>query len=327
MKQGILSRTIGSIRSLCALKKKGKKVGRLKFKSFVSSIPLKQHGNTYSILDSKHIHIQNIDEPLRVHGIDQLQGLELANANFVQRAGDYYLLVTCYRDKQPEPEQPLPVAGIDFNIEAGCQMVLDCNIAIGFDEQPPVRVKKFQKDIARKDRTNKALGRSKYTKNRNKSKKGCQKEHRRATNIKANIRQQMMSILKRTFKVLCTQVECFKGWQKLWGKRILGTALAGIMKQLNQLPTTRLVERFIPTTSECSSCHCRGERLPLDQKVFVCSHPECGLVINRHVNAALNMIYHAGLERPGESVEKQTAVRILWEKLLKLPHVRVSLLQ
>jgi putative transposase len=75
MKQGILSRTMGSIRSLCALKKQGKKVGRLKFKSLVSSIPLKQHGNTYIILDGKHIHIQNIEEPLRVHGIDQLQGL------------------------------------------------------------------------------------------------------------------------------------------------------------------------------------------------------------------------------------------------------------
>src|SRR5579863_6101146 len=52
MKQGLLSRTQGSIRSLRALKKQGKKVGRLKFKSFVSSIPLKQPGNTYTVLDS-----------------------------------------------------------------------------------------------------------------------------------------------------------------------------------------------------------------------------------------------------------------------------------
>jgi putative transposase len=326
MKQGLLSRTQGSLRSLSALKKKGKKVGRLKFKPFVSSIPLKQHGNTYVILDSKHIHIQNIEEPLRVHGIEQLQGLELANANLVQRSGDFFLMVTCYRDKQPEPEPPLPVAGIDFNIQAGCQMVLDCGIAIGFEQQPPVRVQKHQKDIARKDRTNQAQGRTKYTQNRSKSQKRLQKEHRKATNLKTNIRRQLMSVLKRTFKILCTQVECFKGWQKLWGKRILGAALAGILKQLNQLPTTRLVARFIPTTSECSSCHCQGERLSLDQKTFVCSNPECGLILNRHVNAALNMIFYSGLERPGESVEQQTAVRHLWERLSKLPHVRVSLL-
>ena len=49
-------------------------------------------------------------------------------------------------------------------------------------------------------------------------------------------------------------------------------------------------------------------------------------ILNRHVNAALNMIFYAGSERPGASVERQTAVRHLWEQLLRLPHVRVSLL-
>ncbi len=204
--------------------------------------------------------------------------------------------------------------------------MLDCGIAIGFEEQPPLRVKKFQKAIARKDRANQAAGRSKYTNNRNKCRQSLQKQHRKATNIKTNLRRQILHLLKTTFQVLCTQVECFKGWQRLWGKRLLGTALAGILKQLNTLPTTRRVERFVPTTSECSRCHRRGESLPLDQKTFVCSNPECRLVIHRHVNAALNMIFHSGSERPGESVERQTAVRILWEKLSQLPHVRVSLL-
>ena len=89
-----------------------------------------------------------------MHGIDQLRDAELASATFVRRSGDYYLMVTCFKERQPEPEQPLAIAGIDFNIEAGAQMVLDCGIAIGFDEQPPLRVKKLQKDLARLDRTN-----------------------------------------------------------------------------------------------------------------------------------------------------------------------------
>ena len=40
MKQSIKTRTFGSIKALSSLKKKGKKVGWLKFKSFVNSIPL-----------------------------------------------------------------------------------------------------------------------------------------------------------------------------------------------------------------------------------------------------------------------------------------------
>ncbi len=88
-----------AIGALCSLKKKGRRVGRLKFKSAVNSIPLKQPGNTYRILDKRHIKIQNIKEPLRVFGIDQLQERDLANANLIQRSGDFYLMVTCFESK------------------------------------------------------------------------------------------------------------------------------------------------------------------------------------------------------------------------------------
>jgi len=205
MKQGLLSRIQSSLYTLSTLKKKGKTVGRLKYKPIVTSIPLKQHGNTYRIVDSHNIKIQNVSEPLRVNGIEQLEGMELANANLVQRLGDFYLMVTCYEEKPLEQEQPCPVAGIDFNIEAGCQMVLSCGIAIGFDVQPSPSVKKYQKKLARQDRTNKNAGRSKYTKNRSKTKTKLQKAHRKATNIKTEIRRQVVHVLKTTFKILCTQ--------------------------------------------------------------------------------------------------------------------------
>jgi putative transposase len=63
MKQGILSRIADSLSALSALKKKGRKVGALKFKPFINSIPLKQFNNTYRIVDNSHIRIQNIHHP------------------------------------------------------------------------------------------------------------------------------------------------------------------------------------------------------------------------------------------------------------------------
>jgi putative transposase len=327
MKQGLLSRIHTSIRTLSALKKQGKKVGRLKFKSRVSSIPLKQHGKTYKVVDPSHIKIQNLPEPLRVHGIEQLDDLELANAHLVEDAGDYYLYVTGCRDKNAETEKPCSAAGIDFNIQAGCQIVLDCEVAIGFDVPISPAVKKHQKKLARQDRTNKKQGRSKHTKNRKKTHDKLKKAHRKANHIKAEIRNKVIHALKSIFAILCTQDDNFRGWQRLWGRRVLQTALAGIMQQLKRLPTTRLVDRYEATTSLCSQCHCRVEPLPLGQEEFVCSNPECGFRCNRHVNAARCMISHSGLEQAGAPVERQIAARLLCERLANLSHVRVSLLR
>ncbi|WXG44254.1 MAG: hypothetical protein WED04_09505 [Promethearchaeati archaeon SRVP18_Atabeyarchaeia-1] len=53
MKQSIITRTLDNMKGLANLKANGHKAGRLRFKSEVRSIPLKQYGNTYSIPDKK----------------------------------------------------------------------------------------------------------------------------------------------------------------------------------------------------------------------------------------------------------------------------------
>jgi len=58
MRQSIITRTQQNIRGLARVKAKGHKVGRLKFKSYVNSIPLKQYGNTYKLINGKYLQIQ-----------------------------------------------------------------------------------------------------------------------------------------------------------------------------------------------------------------------------------------------------------------------------
>ena len=60
MKQEILYDAQDSIINLSKKKANGGKVGQLKFKSYTQSIPLKQFGNTYKIINGKYIKIQNI---------------------------------------------------------------------------------------------------------------------------------------------------------------------------------------------------------------------------------------------------------------------------
>ena len=97
MKQALLERAHDNIRGLGQRKIKGHQVGALKFKSRIRSIPLKQYGNTYTILDSKYVRIQCIKQKIRVNGLDQLpEEAEIANGILLESHGDYYLAITTY---------------------------------------------------------------------------------------------------------------------------------------------------------------------------------------------------------------------------------------
>ena len=62
IKQATHSRMLDSIKALSVLKKNGHKVGKLKFKSRINSIPLKQFGITYKFHTSKknYVKVQGI---------------------------------------------------------------------------------------------------------------------------------------------------------------------------------------------------------------------------------------------------------------------------
>ncbi|MDO9517510.1 MAG: hypothetical protein Q7J10_05595 [Methanosarcinaceae archaeon] len=92
MKQGLISRTQDNIRGLAEKKKNGYKIGKLKYKSEYQSIPLKQYGRTYEILNEKYIRIEKIKQKLKVIGLKQIpEGADIANGTLIHRNGDYYL--------------------------------------------------------------------------------------------------------------------------------------------------------------------------------------------------------------------------------------------
>ncbi len=106
MRQSIIRRTVDNIRGLAQLKANGHKMGKLKFKSEVKSVPLKQYGNTYEILDGKYIRIQGIKQKLRVRGLEQLpEGVDVANGNLIRRNGGYHLSITTYQTRENQEKK------------------------------------------------------------------------------------------------------------------------------------------------------------------------------------------------------------------------------
>jgi hypothetical protein len=73
----------------------------------------------------------------------------------------------------------------------------------------------------------------------------------------------VVKVLKDTFRQIVFQKETIRGWQRRWGSRVQGTALAAILEQLKTLPTAQMVDRFLPTSRECCCCGYRNAELTL----------------------------------------------------------------
>lgn len=51
-----------------------------------------------------------------------------------------------------------------------------------------------------------------------------------------------------------------------------------------------LADRWFPSTKRCSGCSHIKEEMDLSERIYVCDNPQCGLVIDRDLNAARNLV-------------------------------------
>jgi transposase len=278
MKQGIKARIFSSLSTLSALKAKGYKVGKLKFRSEVKCIPLKQHNNTFTILkQSKRIKIQGIKRPLKVNGLNQLPKVyEVGNANLIKTGNDFYVKITIFipREIRNVPDKSI---GIDF----GCttQLTLSNGEKIAYQVPVSRRLRKLDQRLSRK---------IKNSKNRNKNLVLREKEYSNLTNKRKEIKNQIVSKLVKNYKTIIFQDESIESWKiNGHGKKVQFSAMGGIISALRSKAVTPIVvEKYYPSTQLCSRCGSRqkiGERI----RTYLC--PSCGITIDRDINAAINI--------------------------------------
>ncbi|MEM0166906.1 MAG: hypothetical protein QXI46_05725 [Thermoplasmata archaeon] len=147
MKQYIIKRLQSNNKSLIILKAKGKKTGKIRYKKALHSIPLMQYGITYWInANDKTVHIQGLGD-FKVNGIDQIPwNGEFANANFIERNGDYFLHVVVYTPKEEKVHNGRAI-GIDLGIKN--QITFSNGIKVQYAIPMPERVKRLYKSFSR----------------------------------------------------------------------------------------------------------------------------------------------------------------------------------
>lgn len=282
MKQSVIAGITSSIRTLASLKKKGKKVGGLKFRSRYNSLDLKQYGGTHKLRGSK-VKIQNVPGWLRVHGTEQLDDYELANAKLINKPDGYYLKVTAFIDSSKAVQHVFDhnsVIGIDMGVKTHITTSNgdEFNVTVGETD----RLKRLQRKLSRQESG---------SNNRNKTRQKIGVEYQKMDRRKDELANQIVSELL-AYEVVVFQDDNISGWKnrKGWvkaGRRLQHSVLGRVKSKLKRHPRTVMLARFEPTTQRCGECGAKTKH-DLSQRNFVCS--VCGFTEPRDKHAARMMI-------------------------------------
>jgi len=317
VKQEIADRLKDNLRALSQLKRKGHKVGGLKPKPFVNSIPLKQYGVTFTLdRDKNRVRIQKLGS-FRVLGLRQIPpDGEIGNALLVRKPSGYYLHVTCYLPKESASREPIGEAiAIDFGVYA--KLTLSNGIKLDFELRETERLKTLQRKLVRA---------KKGSKNKEKLRLLLRREYEKIARRRRDIHNKVLAFL-RGYRKVVFQEDFVKGWTRLFGGQVHSSGVGGLKARLrDSLATPVPVDRFEPTTKECFACG-RPHELSLGDRVLRC---ECGWTCDRDHNAALVILRKGlglspdqavGLDRPElKPLEREAIMRILGSN----PYIRIS---
>ena len=272
-----------SIKSLSTKKKRGEKIGRLRFKSECNSIRLLQYGITHQLRGSR-FKIQGIKDPIRVTGLKQLskyENIDYTISHLLYDGVDYYVLLTCFTDKE---EKSLKKSSKDeiIGVDMGCSttITLSNGLKVNISVEESDRLKRLQRILGRK---------TKRSNNWYKVHRKIRKEYNRMNNKKEDVSNKIVSELLK-YKTVVIQDELLSQWhQNEWCSTTVQHSILGRIKSKLQRHKDQVyvLDSSLPTTQHCFHCGTDTKHDP-SKRVFVCS--SCGYEEDRDIHAAKNMI-------------------------------------
>jgi putative transposase len=211
-------------------------------------------------------------------------GGKLKQVTISKRAGKYFasfLIETI--EYNPKDVDRQPSVGVDF----GLKSLATLSNGESFPVSQPLKrserkLKKSQKKLSRKVKGSNRRARAKLQ---------LQKQHFRVVRQREATLHQLSDYLTKTFDRIVIEDLNVKGMMK---NRKLSRAIAdvgfGRLRQMIEYKakfrncTLVIVNRFFPSSKTCSSCGQIKHDLTLSDRTYSC---ECGLVIDRDLNAAL----------------------------------------
>ena len=288
MKQSVVDSVKTDVYNLSKAKKAGLKVGRLQFKKECNEINLKQFGNTYKIKSHNKISVQNIGV-LVVNGLEQvnLDEVEFANAKLIKKPSGFYIHLTVYTKKQPQPETSKEVLGLDMGIKD--QLIFSNGVKVNFYLEESEQLKGLMRKLSRQIK-----GSNQYKQTLNRIKRIY--EH--YNNKKNDVVNKLNFVLKQNY-IICFQDELLSQWKQKkskrkfsFGRKVQHGILGRVKDKLKKNSTNVMLESSVPTTQTCPVCGCLTKH-SLDKRKYHCEH--CGYEnSDRDVHSANMMVLLSG---------------------------------
>ena len=307
VKQELITQIVNQIKGLSKLKKKGHKVGKLRFKSEFNSIKLKQYNITHSLRGNK-FKIQGIKDLIRVRGIEQLKkykNIDYTTANLLYDGINYYIALTCFIDKE-EKQYKNDIVGIDMGVSTSLTLSDGTKYDISIGESD--RLKKLQ---------TKLVSKQKGSNNRYKLIRKIRKEHIHINNKKNDISNKIVHSILNDNKTIVIQDEQISEWRQdgLSGSKIQHSILGRIKHKLMYSDRVKMLDKWFPTTKYCRHC---GSKVTLELKDRIFECPNCKTKEDRDIHAANNMIYFYlhSINAPGTDVNMLVNNKISYKEFV-----------
>ena len=285
LKDSLVDRMKSQIKTLASLKKKGHKVGKLKFKSEYTALGLKQLGITHKIVSKNKIKVQGVKKPLPVNGLKQLARYgepDIANAVLVSRCGDYYIYLTVYYYKDNENSKDChrnPELGIDMGCETS--LTLSDGRKINAIVEETDRLKRLQRKKEKQVKGSNGRWRTVCR---------IRREYQRLTRKKDDRAHKIVHDLLSGNDLIVMQNEQINSWKKKHGRKIQHGVLGRVKEELMRHPEQVFVlGRFVPTTKFCFDCGGMHQEIKVWDREYVCPH--CGAAEDRDVHSAKCMLW------------------------------------
>ena len=277
----------------CALKKQGKWQGKLGYPKYkTKKTGLGSFRLTGSIVVSATAIVLPRLGRLRLKEREYLpsSGVKILSATVSEQAGHWYVSLQV-EEELAVPENTGPVVGIDLGIKSLA------TLSDGTVIPNPRHLKRHLKKLKRLQRV--VSRRQKGSHNRKKAVRKLARLHRQITNQRHNTLHQVTTRLAKTKSVLVIENLNVSGMLK---NHHLAQAIGdvGFSEFKRQLlykaawygSRVILADRWEPSSKRCSGCGWIDADLTLSDRIFHCE--QCGLVLDRDLNAAINLMQLAG---------------------------------
>jgi putative transposase len=215
---------------------------------------------------------------------------KVLSATVSEQAGRWFVSIQVEEDV----EQPAPTATSAIGVDLGIKTLATLSDGKAFAN--PRALKHAQKSLRRLERqkSRRKLG----GKNRKKTCQKLAKQHARVANIRKDIAHKLTTSLCKNHALVAIEDLHVNGMLKnhKLTQAVSDSTFGEIRRQL-QYKAKRygtylvVIDRFYPSSKTCSACGWVDEDLSLADRTFICH--DCGLVIDRDLNAAINILNEA----------------------------------